>query len=179
MLNDCPIELLNIMSIYIDARDRLRWSICEKNTHICRNKERVILSCRLLKPYLSIYERNPIFFNDVDLTETIYEWDTMDVIERRDDTIEYLRLLAETLLDQHGMPIFSYSTSNKYMVKGMYSFRYVVKQHILSPYTWNSPLDESLINNSKCFVSGVYGIRSPSRQLRKIMRSLTLKALIG
>ena len=179
MLNNCPIELLEIMSHYVDSRDKLNWSICAKHTHICRKKERLVLSSRLLSPYLAVHERNPFFFNDVDLTETMYEWSTMNAVERRDDTIEYIRTLAENLLHYNRMPIFSYSTSNKYMVKGMYSFRYVVKKHILSSYTWNSPLDESFVHNTKCFVSGVYGIRSPSRQLRKIMRSLTLKALIG
>ena len=181
---ELPSDLWNNISAYLTSHEKLIWTLCAQPSadfpvQIDRSHERKVLSCFLLLPYLSVYQKNPLFFNNDDLTESIYEWGAMDAIERRNDTYEHIRVMAEYLLDDFKMPIYSYTKAIKYMLKGMYSFRYMAKKYILSPYLFNSPLDKSYIRYKKCYISAVYGIRSPSRQIRNIHNSLTLKALVG
>lgn len=175
-----PHELIQEIYSFLSLKSKLYLTSCKKNVDNPLRKLCIRLSgINLLIPYLDVRRKNPLFFHEYDVIENKLFWKSLTPLERRNDSFKYLDTLGECLLYDFRIPIYSYSKCCKFMFRGMYSFRYKAYKYTMSSFSWGSPQDVSRIRNKTCYISAVYGVKSPSRMMRKILRSDTLKAIIG
>lgn len=180
MYETLPTELIQEINSFLSLKSKLCLTTCKKKIedHLRKHTIRVC-GMNLLIPYLDVRHKNPLFYHEYDVIENKHLWESLTPLERRDDSFQYLDTLGECLLADFHMPIYSYSKCCKYMCRGMYSRRYKAYKYTMSSFSWGSPQDTSRIRNKACYISAVYGVKSPSRMMRKILRSDTLKAVIG
>lgn len=180
MYESLPTELFQEIYSFLSLKSKLTLTSCKKNIDdYLRNRCIRLCGMYLMGPYLDVRHKNPLFFHEYDIFEKKMLWESLTPLERRDDSFQYLEILGECLLSDFRIPIYSYSKCSKYMLRGMYSRRYKAYKYTMSSFSWGSPLDTSRVRYNECYISVVYGIKSPSRTMRKIMRSNTLKAIIG
>lgn len=180
MYESLPSELNQEIYLFLSLKSKLTLTSCKKNVdNPLRKKCMRLCGMNLLIPYLDVRHKNPLFFHEYDVLENKLYWESLPPLERRNDSFQYLDTLGECLLSDFRMPIYSYSKCCKYMFRGMYSRRYKAYKYTMSSFSWGSPQDTSRIRNKTCYISAVYGVKSPSRMMRKILRSDTLKAVIG
>lgn len=183
-----PNDVTTTLSDYLSSQEQLSLSLCAKPSplfpfDIERRKHLSLMSAKILLTYMAIGPRgphNPLYTDEEDLENDLYSWETLLPSEKRGQAFEYLSYFAETFMDDYDFPMFSFYRYSKYKrLNILFGSRYKKYQYAMSRYPWGSPEDKSVIVDREDPISATYNLKSPSRQMRVIMKSLTLKALIG
>mgnify|MGYP001178655549 FL=1 len=183
-----PNDVTSILSSYLTSQEQLSLSLCAKSSplfpfDIERSKHLRLMSAKILLTYMAIGPHgpnNPLYNDEEDLENDLSSWEILLPSEKQEQAFEYLSYFAETFMDDYKYPMFSFYRYAKYKrLNILFGSRYKKGTYALSRQPWGTPQDKSTIINRDDPISATYNLKSPSRQMRLIMKSLTLKALVG
>jgi hypothetical protein len=179
-MNQVQPELVRLMCAYMKPHEQLFFSTCAKETSVfscpkeIRETNIVKISFDMLKPFIVPCNENPLFGDNEDLQEFINELHEITLKERMTMTIDHLSYYVDAILSH-----YHYSTFHKFPYpRGFLSHGYYVTKHATSSKHWDHPLDSSVVQKDVC-ISGIYRVKIKSFLMRRIRRSLCLKALVG
>ena len=179
-MNHVQPELVRLMCTYMKPSEQLLFSISAKETSVfscpneIRNNNISRLCFDMLKPFIVPCNENPLFGDNEDLQEFINELHEITPKERMEMTIDHLSYYADAILSR-----YRYSTFHKLPYpRGFLSHGYYVTTFATSSKPWKDPLDRSRMEEH-VYISGIYRVKIKSFLMRRIRRSLCLKALVG
>ena len=179
-MNKVQPELVHLICSYMKPREQLLFSTCAKESIMfsCPNEIRSNNISRLcfdmLKPFIIPCNENPLFGDNEDLQEFINELHEITLKERMEMTLDHLSYYVDSILSH-----YHYSTFHKLPYpRGFLSHGYYVPKYATSSKPWNDPLDSSRMEEN-VYISGIYRVKIKSFLMRRIRRSLSLKALVG
>ena len=181
-MENIPEELFRIVCDFLNHKDNLIFYVCAKKsnrflTNIDRRHHQIRLYYPLLYPYISPSMKNPIFTTFEDVEEIIEDFSDIESYDEKiSNMFLYLSYYVKSILKDFNQPAFE--TIPLYFHSNI-SCSYSVKKFAVSSKRWGFVNDVSKIINKNVKVSGIYGIKAPSRNLRVLKKSLVLKALIG
>ena len=173
-------ELMIEISKYLNQTDCLTLSTCAQNSsaYSCDNYIRInakhrFKSAKMLLPFVNVGDENPLFGIQEDLEEFMNELYEKTSEQKIKMILENLSYYANDIFIRMKFPSFEQLFWNTSLCK-----RFKKKKHVFSPKPWNYCVDTSVIVHN-IYISGIYGVKVPSRQHRIIRASSTLKALVG
>ncbi len=187
-MNDLPQELCNAICNYLIPYELLHLSVCAKSSNVFsffieRNKCKKEVCANILLKYMAIGplgKNNPIYNDEDDLEIDLSSWEMLLPSEKIEQAFEYLTYFSETFMEDYGFPMYSFYRYTTYkQIRPLFTNRYKKSRFALSRLPWDADEDKSAIIDKEDYISVIYNIKSPSRQMRCIMKSPTLKSLIG
>tara|TARA_B100001063_G_scaffold243515_1_gene274293 strand:- start:588 stop:1127 length:540 start_codon:yes stop_codon:yes gene_type:complete len=179
-MNQVQPELVRLMCAYMKPHEQLLFSTCAKESPLfscpkeIREKNVVKIRFNMLKPFIVPCNENPLFGDNEDLQEFINELYDVSDKERIEFTFSHLSYYVDAILSH-----YHYSTFHKSPYpRGFFSHGFCVEKHATSSKPWDHPLDSSVVQKDVC-ISAIYRVKIKSFLMRRIRRSLCLKALVG
>lgn len=180
MLNYILDDIAPIILSYLKSTDLLILSSCSSKKepwNIDRKHEMKMISVRLLLPYIIPHIKNPLFTNNQDIIEFLDDIEELQYENRIKCMFAYLCYYTRRMIDQQGLPSFDKHGFD--YIPLCKKFSYEETHFAFSNYRWGTNRDISEIFDKPIKVSAVYRTKSPSYQLRQILKSSQLRALVG
>lgn len=178
MMNYILDDIAPIILSYLKSNDVLILSCCSSKKepwNIDRKHEIKMISARLLLPYIIPHIKNPLFTNNQDIIEFLDDIEELEYENRIKCMFAYLCYYTRQMIDKQGLSSFDRHGLNYIPLWKKFSCK---ESHFaFSNHWWGTNRDISEICDQPIRVSVVY--RSTSYQLRQILNSSQLKALVG